>query len=207
MIALITLAYLQYHWLGSVSEGERTRLEESLQASSENFATDFDRVFRNLSSHFRIQTFDNSQGLNEVLTESYAKWKLNTGYPGLLDSLYLVLNADNEDAQVQVFNSSSNALEEAQSAVEIKTWISETDGIDDLTKHSFRFDSKPHLGNPTFITVPVRRYSLMPSIKNVTVKNLENNGGGTLSLSIEDTSDLIVLKLNDAIIKDELYLN
>ena len=51
--ALFTLAFLQYKWLGSVSEAEKERLEESIAASSENFVTDFGQVFTNLQNNER----------------------------------------------------------------------------------------------------------------------------------------------------------
>ena len=51
-IALISLAVLQYKWLGSVSEAEKERLEESLSASAENFVADFNEVFTTLGHTF-----------------------------------------------------------------------------------------------------------------------------------------------------------
>src|SRR5262245_20887799 len=36
------LAILQYHWLGQVSEGERERMKNNLNASAKRFSQDFD---------------------------------------------------------------------------------------------------------------------------------------------------------------------
>ena len=43
VVLVATLATLQYHWLGQVSEAERDRLQTSLRQSAKDMADDFDR--------------------------------------------------------------------------------------------------------------------------------------------------------------------
>jgi len=50
VIALLTLAGLQYHWIGQISEAERQRLEASVKDSSTRFAGDFTGEIRSMST-------------------------------------------------------------------------------------------------------------------------------------------------------------
>ena len=88
--ALITLAVLQYRWLGSIGEAEKQRLEESIAASSENFSADFNRVFSDLSQTFRIQVTDTYDDIAPMLAKSYQTWLSTSEYPALIDSVLLV---------------------------------------------------------------------------------------------------------------------
>ena len=202
VIALVTLAYLQYHWLGSVSVGERARLEESLQASSENFATDYDKVFKNAANSFRVQAFNESDRLEEVLERSYAHWKLKTGYPELIDSLFVISGVNNENFKAEYFHVEQKKMKEVHGVDRIKKWVAKSSFKD--KSNSLKFNDTPTLGKSSFITVPIRKFSVIPDATNITVTGDLDNITSRVSLTLEDTSDLILLKLSNGVIKDEI---
>lgn len=69
--ALITLAVLQYHWLGSVSDAEKKRLEENLEASTENFVSDLNKDFSALNQAFKIQVTNTDSDIDAMIGRSY----------------------------------------------------------------------------------------------------------------------------------------
>src|SRR5678816_2032686 len=53
LLLLPALAFLQYKWLGQVSQAERDRMKSNLHASAVQFAEDFDRELTQTFDHFR----------------------------------------------------------------------------------------------------------------------------------------------------------
>ncbi|MEP6362506.1 MAG: hypothetical protein ABJ287_08960, partial [Balneola sp.] len=101
--ALITLAVLQYHWLGSVSDAEKKRLEENLEASTENFVSDLNKDFSALNQAFKIQVTNTDSDIDAMIGRSYLNWLSNTEYPQLIDSVYFVQNTHTDSPTVKLF--------------------------------------------------------------------------------------------------------
>ena len=53
-VLLALLAFLQYRWLGQVSEGERQRMRTTLEARARDFAADFDRELSRTAAAFAV---------------------------------------------------------------------------------------------------------------------------------------------------------
>ena len=95
LILLPLLAVLQYRWIGEVSAAERDRLESSLRAASDRFASDFDGELSRLASSFQIRDgfpdspaplIERYQNLIDrtaepVLKSRHAAWIVVTVYP------------------------------------------------------------------------------------------------------------------------------
>ena len=79
--ALITLAFLQYNWLGSVSSEEQSRLSKSMTASTENFVTDLNQNFSQLNNNFEIQLSQNGEQPEQLLQDAYTNWIAKTNQP------------------------------------------------------------------------------------------------------------------------------
>src|SRR5580765_8111577 len=58
VIALITLAALQYHWIGQISEASSRRLEASVKDSSTRFAGDFIGEIRSMSTSLDFRGYE-----------------------------------------------------------------------------------------------------------------------------------------------------
>ena len=81
VIALITLAGLQYHWIGQISEAERQRLEASVKDSSTRFAGDFTGEIRSMSSSLDFRGYEPSPA---AIAARYRSWAETSGYPDLV---------------------------------------------------------------------------------------------------------------------------
>lgn len=196
-IALISLAVLQYKWLGSVSDAEKERLEESVSASSENFVSDFNEVFTELSQAFRIQVSDPNDDIKPALGISYQNWIENSDYPTLIDSLYVVKKKDKESIEVFSFSTDPNTLTPIFPTPSIQEWLSNDDKNLRLdNRRGALHQTAPDLGNPSFLEIPIQFLDMIQVSNREFGKNIE------VQLSLDQLDDVILLKLNDDYLKN-----
>src|SRR5438105_12877940 len=88
LVLLPTLAILQYRWIGEVSAAERDRLESSLRAASDRFASDFDGELARISTAFQIRDGFPEDG--SAVLERYQSWSESASYPRLIRSISLI---------------------------------------------------------------------------------------------------------------------
>jgi signal transduction histidine kinase len=84
------LAYLQYDWLGRISDGEHERLQSRLQADVRRFGEDFNREIQNAYFNFQLDS-------DAWCEKDYADfnlrldfWRERTAYPSLIADFYFV---------------------------------------------------------------------------------------------------------------------
>jgi len=159
--ALITLAVLQYHWLGSVSDAEKKRLEENLEASTENFVSDLNKDFSALNQAFKIQVTNTDSDIDAMIGRSYLNWLSNTEYPQLIDSVYFVQNTHTDTPTVKLFQIDPVRLIEVSSSGEVNKWLSKKSDIGKHRTSSFNLLNTPDFGTPTFIGVPIQLLDLV----------------------------------------------
>ncbi len=90
LLLLGLLAFLQYRWLGQVSEGERERMKVRLAADTERFADDFNRGIENIYFNLQISADDWRQSNLQEFNDRFTFWKENATYPELIRNLYFV---------------------------------------------------------------------------------------------------------------------
>lgn len=191
--ALVTLAVLQYRWLGSIGEAEKQRLEESISASSENFSADFNRVFSDLSQTFRIQVTDSYDDVAPLLAKSYQTWLSTSEYPALIDSVYLVRKQESGDPRVFLFSSDPAQLIPVEESNEIENWVVRR------SEHKlFSWNSSPEFGDPSYITVPIQLLDV------IQIDNMDNGKQIEVRLNVDQLDDVVLLKLDDGLIKDQI---
>jgi signal transduction histidine kinase len=88
LILLPSLAILQYRWIGEVSAAERDRMESSLRAASDRFASDFDGELARISAAFQIRTGFPEDG--KAVLERYQSWSESAPSPRMIRSIALV---------------------------------------------------------------------------------------------------------------------
>ncbi len=196
VVALVSLAVLQYQWLGSVSDAEKERLEENLSAASENFVADFNEVFSELGQAFRVQVSDPNEDLEPALNKALFTWLGNSGYPELLDSVFVVKTSDQEPAEVFLFSSDPALLSPVSPPNSVKNWIDKNSGSKESKRVSLRI--RPELGDPSFMSVPVQFLDM------IQVSNREFGQKVEVQLSVDQLDDLILLKLDDDVIKENV---
>src|SRR5688572_20138398 len=82
-LLLPLLAYLQYDWLGKVSEREREQMQASLRRTLGQFRTDFDREIARI--HLQFQAGATQAGADPVeYAKLYAHWSSSAPFPRLV---------------------------------------------------------------------------------------------------------------------------
>lgn len=198
IVALITLAVLQYHWLGSVSDAEKKRLEENLEASTENFVSDLNKDFSALNQAFKIQVTNTDSDIDAMIGRSYLNWLSNTEYPQLIDSVYFVQNTHTDSPTVKLFQTDPVRLIEVSSSGEVNKWLSKKSDIGKHRTSSFNLLNTPDFGTPTFIGVPIQLLDL------VTLENESLGRNLKVNLNIDQSDDIVLLQLDDSVIKNNL---
>ena len=87
---VVTLAVLQYHWLGQVSDAERERMKTTLLQRADAFARDFDREVLHL--YLALQTESAGLALHDwtPFARRYEIWRESAEYPQLVKGIYFV---------------------------------------------------------------------------------------------------------------------
>jgi signal transduction histidine kinase len=88
LILLPFLAVWQYSWIGEVSNAELDRLQSSLRAASDRFATDFDAEFTRLSNSYQIR--DGFPESGTPIVARHQAWTEAAQYPRIVRSVGLL---------------------------------------------------------------------------------------------------------------------
>jgi signal transduction histidine kinase len=112
LLGLLTLlATLQYRWLGQISDGERVRLQNRLQADTRRFAEDFNREMQSAYLNFQLPVEDwRGKNWNEF-SQRYDFWRERAAYPNLIRDFYFV---ELESRAVWRFNRENKSFETAE---------------------------------------------------------------------------------------------
>src|SRR5687768_4039399 len=87
---LALLAALQYRWLGQISDGERVRLQNRLQADTQRFAEDFNREMQSAYFNFQLPVEDWREKSWNEFSQRYDFWRERAAYPHLVKDFYFV---------------------------------------------------------------------------------------------------------------------
>src|SRR4029077_17086202 len=75
LVLLVTLATLQYRWLGEVSEAERARMRDGLRARAAEFSLAFDRELTRTYTAFHLTTDQLDAGEPAALDAAWTRWR------------------------------------------------------------------------------------------------------------------------------------
>ena len=103
LLLLPVLAFLQYKWLGQVSQAERDRMKSNLHASAVQFAEDFDRELTRVYFHFQSEADSTSNAITKA-SARLAEWRTKASFPKLVENLYWVDWEDDRGSHLRVIN-------------------------------------------------------------------------------------------------------
>lgn len=91
---LITLAVLQYRWVGELSENERRRMDASVRATAEAMARQLDDELASAAGALQLdpQSIDSNDGA--TLAAQWDRWAASAPIPQLVSAVYAVSIAD-----------------------------------------------------------------------------------------------------------------
>jgi signal transduction histidine kinase len=220
--ALVTLAVLQYRWVGSVSESEKDRLKETLSASAENFAAGFQRNFRELHEAFAMQFTDEDVDWVSEIGKAYENWISIAEYPDLVEAVYYIRKASSEQPEIFLFQPDQVSAEriDAESVPALNRWMerrknssitrnqSAADGsvrivnrtaqMTNAGNRSITLSAGPEFGDPSFLFIPVQLFDVRTPNDGLSDTRVQ------FRLNVNQPDDGVFIALNDDICKTRL---
>jgi signal transduction histidine kinase len=101
---LVTLATLQYYWLGEVSVGDRERMQSLVDAGALRFGEDFDLEVARVYLTFQMEAQSVVTRQWERYAQRYEHWMQHAPYPRLAGAVYLVELYQNGRVNLSLYN-------------------------------------------------------------------------------------------------------
>jgi signal transduction histidine kinase len=112
LLLLPLLAWLQYQWLGKVSEGERQQMQENLRRSADQFRFDFDRQISSVYSSFHPRP-PLPGATREDYVDSYFRWLAVASHPRLINEVFFAEASDGQP-RLERLNPAARRFEAAE---------------------------------------------------------------------------------------------
>ena len=106
------LAFLQYDWLGRISDGEREQLNNRLQSDVRRFGADFNREIQNAYFNFQLNANSWRERDFAEFNQRFDFWRERTAYPNLIKDFYFVESS--ADESVSRYNPQSKIFEKTE---------------------------------------------------------------------------------------------
>jgi signal transduction histidine kinase len=110
VVLLPVLAYMQYRWVGQVSEGERERMQRNLETAAEQFRADFDGEFGRAIRELTVGTTTAREGTSANYSQRYTSWLNTADHPQVVADVYLV-DAVDEQLRLRRWNNGIHVFE------------------------------------------------------------------------------------------------
>jgi signal transduction histidine kinase len=206
LVLLPLLAWLQYEWIGQVSEGDRERMNASLRRSSNQFREDFDREIARIFSMFQVEPVPDATLIPDDYAALYARWMETARYPRLLGGLYIA-ERRNGEPHLEKLNPLSKRFEPAEwpaSLITLKSGLAATlHGPKDGPPLFFRHIGRPIDPNIPALFIPIMRPpSIRPGHLDV-IERLEPAAYVVVTLSLDCIRKELLPELVRASFSDE----
>jgi signal transduction histidine kinase len=110
VVLLPVLAFMQYRWVGQVSEGERAVMQRNLATAAEQFKAAFDYELRQVTQNLTASTTVAREGSSQNYSLRYTTWLNTADHPQIVGDIYLV-DVENEQLRLRRFNSTTHAFD------------------------------------------------------------------------------------------------
>src|SRR5262249_36998779 len=111
LILLPSLAALQYHWLGQLSESSQVEMKAGLRATAARIGEDFDREITEAYAAFSPVFKVGEENLQRRYADCYARWRESARYPRLVKAVYLAELEDASRLRLSQLNPATERLE------------------------------------------------------------------------------------------------
>ena len=126
---IVLLAVLQYHWLGQISEAERSERRAALAAGAREFAQDFDREITRAYLLFQadgpIAPPSSDDEMARRFAARYDRWQASARFPRLIQEVYAYAPDRQDGSVLRRFDPSTRALERAEWPETMRDWARE----------------------------------------------------------------------------------
>ena len=110
VVLLPVLAFMQYRWVGQVSEGERERMQRNLETAADQFRDAFEREIGRAAFELQIGVSTARDGASDLYSERYTTWLSNADHPQIVADIFLVDGTD-EQLRLRRWNQATHVFE------------------------------------------------------------------------------------------------
>src|SRR3954470_16410924 len=121
-ILLVTLATLQYRWLGEVGEAERARMRASLQTRAADFTQAFDRELTQIYVAFHGDPETIGTDPAAAIGAQLSKAQASASAPGVIKEVFLLESEGPHAGVLQRFDPASAALQPVDWPGPLEAW-------------------------------------------------------------------------------------
>ena len=125
-VLLVTLATLQYRWLGEVGEAERARMRDTLQTRAADFTEAFDRELTQIYLAFHNELEAEDADSARAIAAQLARARGSATVPGLIKEVFLLEGRGGRAGVLQRLNPHSQALEPTAWPQPLEAWRGRT---------------------------------------------------------------------------------
>ena len=111
LLLLPSLAALQYHWLGQLSEGNREQMQAGLRSAAVRFSQDFNHEITRVGISLLPQPMIEGGEKFAAIAENYDRWRETASYPGLIKSVFVTRPGDGERLNLALLNPETRLFE------------------------------------------------------------------------------------------------
>ena len=110
VILLPVLAFMQYRWVGQVSEGERERMQRNLETAAGQFRGSFELEITRAVLDLAAGATTAQEGSSDQYSERYTRWLSSAEHPQIVADIFLVDSAEDR-LRLRRWNSATHVFE------------------------------------------------------------------------------------------------
>jgi signal transduction histidine kinase len=96
VVLLPVLAFMQYRWVGQVSEGSRVRMQRNLETAADQFRSAFDIEILRAIGDLQVGARTARDGSSEQYSDRYTSWMNRAEHPQIVADIFLVDGANGQ---------------------------------------------------------------------------------------------------------------
>ena len=114
-VLLVTLAALQYRWIGELSENDREGRRKNVTVAAENLSREFDREITRAFFQLQVDLISLENKSWDDFSARYERWQTAALYPKMVSKIFVADKSASEDAiRLSVYNEITRSFEESR---------------------------------------------------------------------------------------------
>ena len=110
VVLLPVLAFMQYRWVGQVSEGERGRMQRNLETAADQFRVAFDSELFQAQRDLAVGTTTARESSSPQYSQRYTSWLNTADHPQIVADIFIV-DAEGGQLRLRRFNSATHVFD------------------------------------------------------------------------------------------------
>lgn len=185
------LAYLQYDWLGRISDDERERLNSRLQTDVRRFGEDFDREMQNAYFNFQLDADSWREKNYAEFNQRFDFWRERTAYPNLIANFFFVESGGETVRRYDRQSKSFERIEWTETLNQLKPKIVAENGFEPIAEEVPALLLPVHDGQGNFDRI-------------INIRTAKPDGANVSPLKVPKRFGVLIIELNADAIKNQI---